>query len=78
MSSSQTLGETLRVLRDGGRLVASTWGRGGGTPSSGTVVELLQRHGATDKGYTLDEETWQYPEREASCSVGRDSRACRR
>jgi len=56
------LGETLRVLRDDGRLVASTWGRGGGAPSSGTVVELLQRHGATDKGYTLDEETWLYPE----------------
>lgn len=57
------LGETLRVLRDGGELVASAWGRGAGALSSGMVVELLQRHGATDKGYTLDEETWLYPER---------------
>jgi SAM-dependent methyltransferase len=57
------LRETLRVLREGGRLVASTWGLGGGTPSSGTVVEVLKRYGAHDKGYTLDEETWLYPER---------------
>jgi SAM-dependent methyltransferase len=57
------LGEASRVLRDGGRFVASTWGTGGGTPSSGIVVELLRRHGAEDKGYTLDEETWSYPER---------------
>jgi SAM-dependent methyltransferase len=54
----KALGEVLRVLRDGGRLVASTWGPGGGTRASGTVVEILKRHGATDKGYTLDEGTW--------------------
>ena len=56
------LGEAVRVLRGDGRFVASTWGRGGGIPSSGTVVEILQRHGAQDKGYTLDEETWLRPE----------------
>lgn len=59
----EALGEAWRVLRDGGRLVASTWGAGGGTPSSGTIVELLKRYGARDKGYVLDEETWLYPER---------------
>ena len=56
------LGETLRVLRGGGRLVASTWGSGGGTPSSHKVAEVLERHLAPGKGYTLDEETWLYPE----------------
>jgi SAM-dependent methyltransferase len=59
----KALGEALRVLREGGRLLASTWGTGGGTPSSGAVVELLRRHGAGDKGYALDEETWFSPER---------------
>jgi SAM-dependent methyltransferase len=59
----RALGEVSRVLREDGRLVASTWGTGGGTPSSGKVVELLKRHGASDKGYTLDEETWLDPER---------------
>jgi SAM-dependent methyltransferase len=59
----RALGEVLRVLRERGRLVASTWGSGGGTPSSGTVLEVLKRYGARDKGYTLDEETWLYPER---------------
>jgi SAM-dependent methyltransferase len=54
----RALGEALRVLRSGGRLAASTWGTGGGTPSSGIIVELLRRHGAEDKGYILDEETW--------------------
>ncbi|HEY3021043.1 MAG TPA: methyltransferase domain-containing protein [Solirubrobacteraceae bacterium] len=58
----RALGEALRVLRMGGRLAASTWGTGGGTPSSGAVVELLKRYGAHETGYTLDEETWLHPE----------------
>jgi SAM-dependent methyltransferase len=59
----RALGEALRVLREGRRLVASTWGMGGGTPSSGTVIEVLTRYGAHDTGYKLDEETWLHPER---------------
>jgi trans-aconitate methyltransferase len=59
----EALGEALRVLRDGGRLVASTWGMGGSTPSSDTIVDLLKRYGAHDKGYVLDEETWLHPDR---------------
>jgi SAM-dependent methyltransferase len=59
----RALGEVLRVLRVGGALAASSWRGGGITPSSGTVIELLERHGGADKGYTLDEETWIYPER---------------
>jgi SAM-dependent methyltransferase len=57
------LRETLRILRQGGRLVASAWGSGGHTATLAAVDELLERHGAPDKGYTLDEETWQDPER---------------
>jgi SAM-dependent methyltransferase len=57
------LGESLRVLREGGRLVASTWATGGSTPSSVEVARVLERSGAPGKGYTLDEETWLYPER---------------
>lgn len=57
----RALSETLRVLRRGGRLVASTWGAGGETPSSGRVAELLQRMRVPDKGYALDERTWLYP-----------------
>jgi ubiquinone/menaquinone biosynthesis C-methylase UbiE len=56
------LRETLRVLRAEGRLVASTWGTGGGTPSSQEVADALERHRAPHKGYCLDEETWLYPE----------------
>jgi SAM-dependent methyltransferase len=59
----RALGEVLRVLREGGCLVVSAWGQGGGTPSSVPVVEILQRHGAKQKGYTLDEKTWLRPER---------------
>jgi SAM-dependent methyltransferase len=69
----RALGEALRVLREGGRLVASTWGTGGGTRSSDTVVEVLKRYGAHDKGYTLDEETWLYPERAAKSCAAPDS-----
>jgi SAM-dependent methyltransferase len=58
----KALGEVSRVLRRGGRLVASTWGTGGGTPASEKVVELLERYGARDKGYMLDEETWLDPD----------------
>jgi SAM-dependent methyltransferase len=56
------LREVLRVLREGGRLVASTWAAGGSIPSLARIVDLLQRQGAGDKSYTLDEDTWLYPE----------------
>jgi SAM-dependent methyltransferase len=59
----RAMGEVLRVLRESGQFVASTWGTGGGIPSLSKVVAALERHGAHDKGYTLDEETWFYPER---------------
>jgi hypothetical protein len=51
----------LRVLRGGGRLAASTWGTGGSIPSLRKVLAALERHGADDTGYTLDEETWLHP-----------------
>jgi SAM-dependent methyltransferase len=59
---SRALGEVLRVLRGGGQLVASAWSTGGGIPSLSAVVAALERHGAADTGYALDEETWFYPE----------------
>jgi SAM-dependent methyltransferase len=56
---AKALGEALRVLREGGRFVASAWGGGGGgTPSCGAVIEVLKRYGASETGYKLDEETW--------------------
>jgi SAM-dependent methyltransferase len=58
----RALGEVLRVLREGGLLVASTWGTGGDIPSLTKVVAALERHGARDKGYTVDEATWLDPE----------------
>jgi SAM-dependent methyltransferase len=60
---SKAMGEALRILRAGGQLVASTWGTGARIPSMSKVVAALARHGAHDKGYTLDEETWFDPER---------------
>jgi hypothetical protein len=42
--------------------VASTWGAGGGTPSSQKIAETLERHRAPPQDYTLDEQTWLYPE----------------
>jgi SAM-dependent methyltransferase len=57
----RALGEVLRVLREGGRLAASTWGTGGSIPSLSKVLAALETHGADDKGYTLDEETWLHP-----------------
>jgi SAM-dependent methyltransferase len=57
------LREAVRVLRPGGHFAASTWGHGGGTPSSALIVELLARGGAADTGYTLDEQTWLDPTR---------------
>jgi SAM-dependent methyltransferase len=56
------LGEVLRVLREDRPLVASTWSTGGSIPSLSEVVAALERHGGRGKGYTLDEETWFYPE----------------
>jgi SAM-dependent methyltransferase len=57
----RALGEVARVLRAGGKLVASSWGAGGAIPSLSKVVGALEDQGAPDKGYTLNEETWFYP-----------------
>jgi SAM-dependent methyltransferase len=54
----KALREALRVLREDGRFVASAWGGGNWTPSCATVIDLLKRHGASQTGYRLDEETW--------------------
>jgi SAM-dependent methyltransferase len=58
----RALGEVLRVLREDGRLVASTWAGGFAVPALARVVDLLERRAAGDKGYALDEQTWFYPE----------------
>jgi ubiquinone/menaquinone biosynthesis C-methylase UbiE len=54
----QALREALRVLREGGRFVASAWGQGVGTPSSAAAMEVVKRYGATESDSGLDEETW--------------------
>jgi SAM-dependent methyltransferase len=59
---SRAIREVLRVLREGGPFVASTWGTAVDIPSLSKVVAALERHGASDKGYTVDEETWFYAE----------------
>ena len=59
------LREILRVLRPGGRFVASTWGEGSRLPT-GVVGELLDRYGAPATSEVLDEGTWLSPERGSS------------
>ena len=54
------LDEISRVLRDGGRLVATAWGPGDATAFFAPVREALERHGARDT-YDLDERTWMDP-----------------
>lgn len=56
----KALAEVLRVLRAGGRLIASTWARGSSNPTR-AVGELLDRYTAPVE--TLDEETWMSAER---------------
>ena len=56
----EALGEVLRILRPGGRLVASTWGEGSSFPTH-AVGELLDR--CALPGGALDEGTWLKPDR---------------
>ena len=63
----QAFREVLRVLREGGRFVASAWGEGGATPSSRVAGEILARHAAVEPGSGLDEETWMHPD--SGCGV---------
>jgi SAM-dependent methyltransferase len=51
----KALGEVLRVLRQPGKLVASTWAGGTSSPTRG-VAEVLDRYAAAVD--SLDEETW--------------------
>lgn len=66
------LREMIRVLRPGGRFVASAWGEGSRLPT-GVVDELLDRHGGAPIGMELlDEETWLRPKQGslALCRAG--------
>lgn len=59
----QALGEVLRVLGPGGRLVASAWGEGSSFPTH-PVGGLLNRYAMAQSG--LDEGTWLRPDRGSS------------
>ena len=59
----QALREVLRVLRGGGRFVASTWGEGSSFPTR-VVAELLDRYAVA--GGVLDEASWLRPDRGSS------------
>jgi ubiquinone/menaquinone biosynthesis C-methylase UbiE len=61
----QALYEVLRVLRPGGRLVASTWGEGSSFPT-GAVGELFDHYRARAPSEALDERAWLSPERGSS------------
>jgi ubiquinone/menaquinone biosynthesis C-methylase UbiE len=63
VDTAPVLAEVRRILRSGGRFVASCWGPNATNPAFDVVQEMLRRHGPTEIQFfkaLLDESTWAY------------------